>query len=56
MIKISEYLFKDIEKYKNAYKSCDKQQKAYYKNYLKKYEWQFEEKKDFLKWYLQIVN
>ena len=56
MIKMSEYLLKDVEKYKTAYKNCDKYQKIHYKSYLKKYEWQFEEKRDFLKWYLQIVS
>ena len=56
MIKISEYLNDDIEKYKEVYNGCDECQKNYFKSYLWKYEWQFEKQSDFIKWYLQIVK
>lgn len=53
---ISEYLFEEIEKYKDVFNSCNTYEKIHFKTYLKKYEWQFENKKDFIKWYVQIVN
>lgn len=53
---ISEYLFEEIEKYKEVFNSCNTYEKIHFKTYLKKYEWQFENKKDFIKWYVQIVN
>ena len=53
---ISEYLFKEIDKYKAAFNSCNTYEKAHYKAYLTKYEWQFKNQKEFMMWYLQIVN
>lgn len=52
---IDKYLFEEIDKYKSAYNSCNKYEQIHYKTYLRKYEWQFKNKKDFLKWYLQII-
>lgn len=50
-----EYLFSEIDKYKEVYKACDKYEKIHFKSRLKLYEWQFKNQKDFLKWYLTII-
>lgn len=56
MITNEEYLFLDIPKFKQHFNSCNKYEKIHFKTLLKKYEWQFNNQLDFLKWYLQIIN
>lgn len=51
-----DYLYEEIPKFKQHFENCNKYEKIHFKTLLKKYEWQFEKQKDFLKWYLQIVN
>lgn len=53
---ISEYLFEEIEKFRDVYKNANKYQKIHFKSRLKKYEWQFKSQKEFLKWFIYITK
>ena len=53
---ISEYLFEEIEKYREVYVTANIYQRIHYKNYLKKYEWNFKSQKEFLKWFIYITK
>lgn len=53
---ISEYLFEEIDKFREIYKNADKYQKIHFKSRLKKYETQFRSQKDFLKWFIYIIK
>jgi len=51
-----EWMENDIHIFRNHYLKCDYKEKKKYKKGLIRYQGRFDNKSDFLKWYLKIVN
>lgn len=53
---VSDYLLEERKTFRKMYLSSNIQERQYLKSRFKEYEWQFKSQKEFLRWFLWIVN